>query len=92
MKTTITIVIFLFVALFATGAVKFCFKTIRFSFDCASLINFLGLFFIVLGLCIFAGYNRHIGQKESGYWEGYKDAIDDAIEVLNNNQLKDESK
>ena len=82
MKTTIVIIVYLLVALFATGAVKFCFKTIRLTFDCANLINFLGLFFIALGLCFFGGYNRHIGKKESGYWEGYKDAIDDAIEVL----------
>ena len=79
MKFLIFVIVFL---IFATGAVKFSLKTLRFAFDYANAVNCLGIVLIMLGLVLFGGYNRYLGSKQSGYWEGYKDGVDDSIEVL----------
>ncbi len=42
----------------------------------------VGLFLVLLGFFLAAGYGRHLGKKDSGYYNGYQDAIDDAVELV----------
>ena len=79
MKFLIFVIVFL---IFATGAVKFSLKTIRFTFDYMNAVNCLGIVLIILGFVLVGGYNRTVGTQQSGYAKGFEDGFDYSIELI----------
>ena len=79
MKFLIFVIVFL---IFATGAVKFSLKTIRFTFDYMNAVNCLGIVLIMLGIVLVGGYNRSLGRQQSGYYKGFVDGVDHTVELI----------
>ena len=79
------LVVLLGIALFSfvvTNDFRISLKPLRFEIETFNWGLTIGLFFIIFGVFISTGYARHLGKKDSGYFEGYKEAVKDCVELL----------
>lgn len=58
------------------------FRPLKFSIEHFNWGLTLGLFLVLLGFFIACGYSRHLGKHDTGYYKGYEDGGNDAIELV----------
>lgn len=58
------------------------FRPMKFSIEHFNWGYTVGLFLILVGFSLSVGYARHLGKSDSGYFEGHKDGVNDAIEMV----------
>lgn len=78
----ISILWFALMAVILTTDYRLSFRPLKFSIEHFNWGYTIGLFLVLVGFFISVGYARHLGKRDSGYFEGHKDGVKDAIELI----------
>lgn len=78
----ISILCFAFLSFAITNDYHLSFRPLKISVEHFNWGYTIGLFLILVGFFLSVGYARHLGKQDSGYFEGHRDGVNDAIEMV----------
>lgn len=81
-EVLISILYFAIISFAITTDYRISFRPIKFSIEHFNWGLTLGLFLVLIGFFIACGYCRHLGKQDTGYYKGYEDGVNKAIEMV----------